>query len=329
MRDVNAAASLPTTRALIVFALLLSACERGPLPDFDTLWNFDDPAASEERFREVLDRDPPDLDYRVQLTTQLARAIGLQGRFDEAVALLDSVEHELERANVVTRVRWSLERGRVFSSSGSPVLARKPFEDAIAIADGASGGADASLDRYVVDAMHMLAIISAGKDRIAWNQKAIARAEASKDPATKDWLGSLFNNLGFAQLDLGRYRNALSTHRRAEAWYAAKGDVRWERTSRWAVGKTLRLLDRCKEALPIQQELEAAWDAEGAPDGFVYEEIAECRLVLGEVDAARGYFARAYEVLKEDSWIVEHEPDRLERIEVLSKPSDQAPPETS
>jgi tetratricopeptide (TPR) repeat protein len=328
MPVLRAAASRAAGRAAIAVVLFVSACERGPLPDFDTLWNFDDPAASEERFREVLDRGPPDLDYRVQLTTQLARAIGLQGRFDEAVALLDSVEGELERANVVTRVRWSLERGRVFSSSGSPVLARKPFEDAIAIADGASA-ADPSLDRYVVDAMHMLAIISVGRDRIAWNQKAIARAEASKDPAAKDWLGSLLNNLGFAQLDLGRYRSALSTHRRAEAWYAAKGDVRWERTSRWAVGKTLRLLDRCKEALPIQQGLEAAWDAEGAPDGFVYEEIGECRLVLGEVDAARGYFAKAYEVLKEDAWIVEHEPDRLERIEVLSKPSDQPAPETS
>jgi tetratricopeptide (TPR) repeat protein len=176
--------------------------------------------------------------------------------------------------------------------------------------------------------MHMMAIIRGGKDRVSWNRKAIARADASKDPAAQAWLGSLYNNLGFAELELGRYEAALKTHRRAQAWYAERQDVRWERTSRWAVGKTLRLLDRCKEALPIQQELEAAWDAEGVPDGYVYEEIAECRLVLGEADVARGYFGKAYEVLSRDAWIVEHEPDRLERIQVLSRPPDAAAPRT-
>ena len=334
MRAGLAAAPRAIARLSSASLLLLGACEREPLPDFDTLWDFDNPALSEERFRDVLDRDPDDRDYRIQLTTQLARAVGLQGRFDEAVALLEAVQAELPKCSPATQMRWWLERGRIFASSGSPVLARKPFQDALAIAsrveatpmptkasDGMPRQNAASLDRYAIDALHMMAIISEGKDRITWNQKAISLAKKTADPAAQGWLGSLYNNLGFAELDLGRYAAALKTHRAAEAWYAAKGDARLERISKWAVGKTLRMLDRCKEALVIQQDLEAAWDAQGTPDGFVYEEIAECRLVQGDPDVARLYFSKAYELLQRDAWIVEHEPDRLERIEVLSQQS--------
>ena len=316
-----------TGRAVFLLVILLSGCERGPWPDFDTLWNFDDPAATEERFHEILDRRPPDLDYRLQLTTQLVRAVGLQGRFDEGLALLGSVSGDLPEANDVTRVRWLLEQGRLYNSAGSPVLARRPLEEAFGLAsppEDARATRDPALDRYAVDAAHMLAILHEGRDRIAWNRRAIALADASDDPGARAWLGSLYNNLGFAEMDAGRYKAALKTHRKAHAWYSAEGDARWARVSRWAEGKTLRLLDRCDDALEIQQALEAAWDADGAPDGYVFEEIAECRLLQGEEEVARLYFARALELLRTDAWLVEHESDRLERIEALSRTPDTA-----
>jgi len=53
----------------------------------DALWNFDDPIASEGRFRAAA--DAADLTDRPILLTQLARALGLQGRYDEAARLLD------------------------------------------------------------------------------------------------------------------------------------------------------------------------------------------------------------------------------------------------
>ena len=55
----------------------------------DELWPFDDPAQSEACFRVELERRVPWDDIeRAELTTRLARAIGLQARFDEAAALL-------------------------------------------------------------------------------------------------------------------------------------------------------------------------------------------------------------------------------------------------
>ncbi len=58
----------------------------------DQLWNFDDPAGSEARFRAAAADESYDADERAELTTQLGRAIGLQGRYEEADALLDSVD---------------------------------------------------------------------------------------------------------------------------------------------------------------------------------------------------------------------------------------------
>ena len=57
----------------------------------DRLWDFGDPAASEERFREAADDDSHPAHVRAVLSTQLARAIGIQGRGDEALAVLDEV----------------------------------------------------------------------------------------------------------------------------------------------------------------------------------------------------------------------------------------------
>jgi hypothetical protein len=51
--------------------------------DFDKLWNFNDPAESERKFRAL----PPD----AEVQTQIARAQGLQRKFDEAHKTLDAV----------------------------------------------------------------------------------------------------------------------------------------------------------------------------------------------------------------------------------------------
>ena len=46
--------------------------------DFDAAWDYGDPAASEQRFRELLPRAEQDGDrsYHAQLLTQIARAQG-------------------------------------------------------------------------------------------------------------------------------------------------------------------------------------------------------------------------------------------------------------
>ena len=65
--------------------------ERLDVALLDALWNFDDPVGSEARFRRAIDAAPADSTQWAELSTQLARSIGLQGRYDEARALLDEL----------------------------------------------------------------------------------------------------------------------------------------------------------------------------------------------------------------------------------------------
>jgi hypothetical protein len=89
------------------------------LPDFDALWDYGDPAATEVKFREVLPmaKASGDASYHAQLLTQIARTQGLQMKFDHAHSTLDMVEGMLADDMTVARIRYLLERGRVYNSS--------------------------------------------------------------------------------------------------------------------------------------------------------------------------------------------------------------------
>jgi hypothetical protein len=85
------------------------------LPDFDKTWDFNDPAATERTFRELLPaaEESGDISYHAQLLTQIARAQGLQGRYDEAMATLNEVATMARDDMALVHLRELLERGRV------------------------------------------------------------------------------------------------------------------------------------------------------------------------------------------------------------------------
>src|SRR4026208_326646 len=104
------------------------------LPDFDALWDYDHPDQTEGRFREILLQFPEDEPAFLELLTQIARAQGLQGKFVQAHRTLDQVERRLEDAPSRPRVRYLLERGRAYNSSGKPKVARPLFQRAFDLA---------------------------------------------------------------------------------------------------------------------------------------------------------------------------------------------------
>jgi tetratricopeptide (TPR) repeat protein len=151
------------------------------LPDFEKLWNYNDPAATERTFRELLPaaEKSGDLSYHVQLLTQIARTQGLQDRFDDACATLDAAEKMLRDDLKLARVRCLLERGRVFNSSGQPAKAMPLFEQSWKLAE-----AD-KFPRYAIDAIHMLALAApTPKEQIDWNLRGIAMVE--KEPIAEE-----------------------------------------------------------------------------------------------------------------------------------------------
>jgi tetratricopeptide (TPR) repeat protein len=284
-----------------------------PLPEFDSLWNYDRPDSTEAAFRALLPaaRASGDRDYLAQLLTQIARAEGLQMKFDDAAKTLDEAESLLTDEMNVARVRLLLERGRVLNSS-------KRREESVPLFRAAWDRArEARADGFAVDAAHMLGIVEPGDKSVEWNRTAIGYAEASQDPKARAWLGSLYNNLGWTYHDRGEYATALDLFRKALAAREAEGKKPQIRIAHWCIARTLRSLGRTDEALAIQERLLAELTAEGGVDGYVEEEIAECLLALGREGEARPHFAAAYRSLSQDEWLKRDEPDRLERLRRL------------
>ncbi|MCA9728546.1 MAG: tetratricopeptide repeat protein [Candidatus Eisenbacteria bacterium] len=284
--------------------------------DFDALWDYDHPAETEARFRELLAQsDPTEESYRLQLETQIARSLGLQQLFSEAHEVLDEVDRAVATSPAdlrLVRVRSLLERGRAFNSAGSADQARVPFERAWDLAR------EIGADGYAVDAAHMMAIVETGEDAVPWFERGVALAEASTDSTARRWLGPLYNNLGWTFHDAGDYDRALVVFERSLAWREARKDTVETRIAKWCVGRCLRSLGRLDEALSLQRALSRELEAAGAEDGYVDEELGECLLALGRPAEAAPRFARAYVLLSQDLWLVRDEPARLARLRELS-----------
>jgi tetratricopeptide (TPR) repeat protein len=279
--------------------------------ELDALWDYAKPAESEARFRERLARGDLSQDARLETETQLARALGLQGRYAEAHARLDAVERELGAASALVRARFHLERGRVLRSSGDPGAARPEFERALAVADGAG------LEFFCADALHMLALVAPPAERVAAHRAAIARTEQLADPRARRWLGPLHNNLAWEHHDRGEYAEALAAFERAVPLFEARGDAREIRIARWSVARAQRSLGRCEEALETQRALLAELSTAGEEDGFVHEELAECLLATGRAGEARPHFREAHRLLSSDAQLARDEPARIARLEEL------------
>lgn len=235
--------------------------------DFDAIWNWDDPVESEKKFRA--------LPASGEVQTQIARAQGLQGKFAEAHQTLDAVVTNTP----VVEVRYLLERGRVFNSSGKPDQARPVFRAAF---EKAQAG---KFEDLAVDAAHMLGILDGNE----WNLKALAMAEKATDPKARNWVGSLLNNIGWAHYDKGEFKEALAVFERDVKWFDERKRAEPARIARYSVGKTLRALGRYEEALKLQQSL--------VTDGYVEEEIGECLLALKRPAEAAPHLARSKELL--------------------------------
>jgi tetratricopeptide (TPR) repeat protein len=280
------------------------------LPDFDGMWNYQRPAETQARFRELLPaaERSQDRSYRLQLLTQIARAQGLQRRYDDAHATLDQVRDQLTDDSKLARVRYLLERGRCHRDTNQTDRAKESFLKAWELAQAAG------FDSFAVDAAHMMGIVEPGERGLEWNLRAMEHAKASADPKARRWAASLLNNIGWTYHSMGKYAEALEVFEEALKLRVEQGKAEPIRVARWSVAKMHRLLGRVAEALATQRELCDECEAAGEPDGFVFEEMAECLLALNRPEEARASFARAYELLSKDEWFAKEEPQRLERI---------------
>jgi tetratricopeptide (TPR) repeat protein len=269
------------------------------------LWDFDDLDTSEQRFRAQLDREESD-PGRAEVLTQLARVEALRGEFEACERLLDQAE-PLAGGNAGANVRLELERGRMYRSSGDPEAAYPLFQSAF-------GRAVEARELYLAgDAAHMCAIAVADLTlQEEWTRRGLDLGEREPDAAY--WAGPLLNNLGWAYQQAGEHERALDAFQRALAARERDPENRLAiEIARYAVGVALRSLGRADEAAR-QLEPAVAWaEAEGKPDAWFHEELAEDYAAAGRADDARTQAELALELIDPDA-----EPDRATRLRELA-----------
>ena len=264
-------------------------------------WDFDDLDATERRFHEQLELEESDAG-RAEVMTQLARVAGLRGDFEEGDRLLDEARTH-GRENAVAQTYIDLERGRLRRSSGDPAAALPLFESAFVAA------LRADQHFVAVDAAHMAALAAADREGfLAWTQRGIDLAEEREGASY--WLGPLLNNLGWEYYEAADYALALDAFERAlRARERDPANASAIEIARYAVGKTLRALDRTQEAIPLLEQAVAWTERAGKPDGWFHEELAEEYAAVGRPEDARDHARRAISLLgAEDPSFAEDEP---------------------
>ena len=305
-------------RLAIVFAgtLAMTANAHAQTPEafaqaLDAQWDYGKPAESQQRFRAELAKWPPDSAQALEIQTQIARTLGLQRKFNDAQALLDLVEAKLPSAPAHIRVRYLLERGRTFNSSGAPARAVPLFAESLALAERTHD------EFYAVDAAHMLGIAAPEPERLDWNLKALALAEAAADERARGWRASLYNNIGWTYFDAGDAAKALDFWQKALALRETMGTADQTRVAKWMVARGYRAVGRLDEAERMQKALVVEFDAVGEPDGYVFEELAEIALARGDAAAAQPWAAKAHALLK-DNPDVAGDPKRLAHLAAIA-----------
>jgi hypothetical protein len=275
-------------------AIIVSMVGPAQAIDLDPLWDFQDPALSEKRFRAAL--TGASADDRIILQTQIARTYGLRRDFTTAREVLVSIEGEVAGASPEAQARYHLELGRTHASAthdaasrtaANRANARTRFQRAFDIAERAQ------LDYLAIDALHMMPFVETEPSKqIEWNERAVAFAERSSQPDARRWLGSLRNNIGYAKHLAGDYEGALREFRLSRAAFEAAGRVKQVRTADWMIAWTLRAQKKHAEALAIQLQLERDWLAAGETDPYVYEELEILYRAMGNQAEAERYAAR-------------------------------------
>ncbi len=283
------------------------------MAEFDSLWAFDKPIETREKFQTLLAEIDAQSSEAAEVMTQIARTYSLTGEFGAAHALLDRVEAMLGRHRPIITIRYLLERGRTLRSAGEAAASIPLFEEAFALAQRERQ------DFYAIDAAHMLALVLPGEEQMAWHKRGLQMAAQSADVRAQKWQGSLANNLAWTLHERGEFAQALAYFEQALQAFEGYGSQEQIWIARWAIGRTYRSLNRIDEAIDVQKAILIEREQADRPDGYVHEELAECYLLQTQMEAARQHFAAAHSLLAQDEWLQKNESERLQRLQTLAK----------
>lgn len=285
------------------------------LPSIDQLWDYSNPAETRLKFVALFEdqQEHAPLDYLLEIQTQIARTHSKRAEFERAHEILDVVEQQLNNSTPIAQVRYLLERGRTYNSSGQKKKAYNLFVQAYEF------GKKIQQFRYSVDAAHMVAIASETlEEKLKWNEHGLKEAQKSDDLNVLGWVGAFHNNMGWDLFAAKRYEEALTHFEKSREFYSKHGYNRHFQIAKWSIAKTYRFQGKIDAAFEIQSGL--LLEQQGLdPSGYTYEELGELYLVRGKTKSSKVYFKKAYAILSQDVWLRKNEAERLARMEKLSQ----------
>jgi tetratricopeptide (TPR) repeat protein len=283
------------------------------LEEIDSLWDYSDPSGSERIFQRVLHGpNANNAEFRAQVLTQIARCQILQRRMDDGHATLDQAGQILSDQTPIAHIRYRLERGRAWNDAGRLADATAAFIEAFQRAQTVNS------DLLCVDAAHMLGVVPPHEVAVIWNQRAIAIAQRSADSRARQWIGTLFMNMGVNHQHLRQYLQAESAFVSALSAFEQIGNSPRIRLAKLCLSKNLRLSGELGKALSTSSKLLLEIQSENEPPGYAFEEIAECLLAMGRNEESASMFAQAYAALSAYSWFPPNENERLLRMKRLA-----------
>lgn len=251
--------------------------------DVREYWNFDDPGASEKRFRAILRRKTLGHDEKLEIWAQIARTFSLRNDCPKCHAVLDEYWDDAMAAGPRPKACFELERGRAFRTAKDVPASIPYFQIA----------ATSTEEDLKVDALHMLAIVAKPDESRRINLEALDIAKNSDNPWAVRWQGTLCNNLGWTSFEEEKFDEAVDWFARALEQREKYGNPTAIQIAKWCLARGLRAKGDLEQALEIQTKL-----AEEGADGFVYEELGEILYAQGRVDEAKPHFRRALEQLE-------------------------------
>ncbi|KDO23962.1 hypothetical protein SPRG_10658 [Saprolegnia parasitica CBS 223.65] len=298
-------------------------------PYFHALSSFPDPEGSEAVFLDMIKENPiMPATERWCIQTQIARTYLQRAKYPEGLAVLDAIEaevaaddlkHKDEPTNplkVEVRVRCLAERARILRDMKEKAKALPLLATAWTLVESVPAFPDEDL---ALDVLHLLAMLQNDhNDKISWNKRAFAMATKSTHPDATRWVAVLGDNLGWSYLETNHADDAVTHFEAALAARKAIGDAECIRLAKWMVARGLRAAKKNQDAIKVLAELETEYASIDDCDGYVCEEMAENLHELGQDEAAKPYFKKAWTALQNDSLMCEHHPEhRLERLHEL------------
>ncbi|MGY5318352.1 hypothetical protein ACXA45_03840 [Neomicrococcus lactis] len=169
------------------------------------------------------------------LATQAARALGLSGNFAEARALLSEVMEHVH-GDQALNARINLEIGRIENSAGNcsvhyfqkSLRQTRVARDQL-LSEQSELGAEEALFLQV-DALHMITNVEPEQaEEVSIEALALANLENLR---TQRWRVSLWNNLGWARLEIG---DEMAARAALEESLVAAREVGTDQQIRWAI----------------------------------------------------------------------------------------------